>query len=153
MIKITKSIRNNKKLCNIVRYMNTKDAGNKHYCCRPKFARPNSQKGYLHFMSIMAQLKTFTWEQLIMSSNVRDQVIKQYDVNLKQFADGVMRFGHTSGTPMRLMTFHEYVNRHYNCYKCFFRNYGIIKAIREGKHIKYVFTKTGAHLLNILMHK
>lgn len=93
MIKITKSIRNNKKLCNVIRYMNTKDKGISFYSDVFKFNRPNCRKGYFDLLYTMAKLKTFTWEQLLMSSSARENVVKQYDVNIKCFVRSTKRFG------------------------------------------------------------
>lgn len=93
MIKIAKSIRNNKKLCNIIRYMNTKDKGNRHYDCNLKFSRPNYRKGYLDLLLTMNNLKTFTWEQLLMSSSARENVVRRYDISIKCFVRSIKRFG------------------------------------------------------------
>ncbi len=93
MIKITKFIRNNKKICNIIRYMNTKDKGISFYSDVFKFNRPNCCKGYFDLLYTMAKLKTFTWEQLLMSSSARENVVKQYDVNIKCFVRSTKRFG------------------------------------------------------------
>lgn len=141
MIKITNKIRNNKSLCSVIRNMNKKDKGISHYSDVFSFNRPNCCKGYLDLLYTMNKLKTFTWEQLLMTSSARENIIIRYDINLGCLA-----------VDQKPVTFHKYVNNYFNVYKTLFRNYGIIEAIRTGKHIKYKITKTGEHLLNALMH-
>ena len=93
MIKITNNICNNKSLCNIINKMNAYDKGLRHYDCNLNFNRPNFRKGYLDLLLTMSKLKTFTWEQLLMSSSARENVVKQYDVNIKCFVRSTKRFG------------------------------------------------------------
>lgn len=152
MIKITNKIRNNKSLCNVIRNMNKKDKGFRHYDCNINFNKPNCCKGYLDLLYTMNKLKTFTWEQLLMSSCARENVIKQYDINIKHFVHSTKRFGLSDVSLNRLYTFHKYATNYFNCYKTFFRNYGIIETIGNRKFGKMKFTKLGEKLLNALMH-
>lgn len=152
MIKITNKIRNNKSLCNVIRNMNKKDKGISRYSDVFSFNRPNCRKGYLDLLCTMAKLKTFTWEQLMMSSSARENVIKRYDVNIKCFVRCTERFGLCDVMLNRLHTFHKYATNYFNCYKTFFRNYGIIETIGDRKLGKMKFTKLGEKLLNALMH-
>lgn len=152
MIKITSKIRNNKSLCNVIREMNKKDKGISRESDVFSFNRPNCSKGYLNLLYTMNKLKTFTWEQLMMSSSARENIIKRYDINIKCFVHFTKRFGFSDDSLNSLHTFHKYVTNYFNCYKTFFRNYGIIETIGNRKLGKMKFTKLGEKLLKALMH-
>ncbi len=122
MIKITKSIRNNKALCNIIEQMNKNDKGFRHYDCRLNLSRCSKNKRYINLLETANKLDTFNWEKLIMNSDIRDNVIEQYDVNIKWFVHNTKRYGLCDVELDRLDTFHKYVTNYYNSYKTFFRN-------------------------------
>lgn len=131
MIKITNKIRNNHELYNVVQQMNQYDKGLSCRKCRSiNFSRLTFSKGYTNLLRTMSELKTFTWEDLILMSNYRKNVIYNYGD--------------------KPATFHKRVTNYMNCYKTFFRNYGIIKSIGNKKHGRMAFTELGSKLCDAL---
>lgn len=111
MIKITNKIRNNKSLCNVIHNMNKKDKGFRHYDCKINLSRYGKNRRYMNLLETASKLDAFTWEELLLKSDLKENVINCYARNYEYYAE---RCGK--------VTFHEYATNYFNGYKTFFRN-------------------------------
>jgi len=140
-------IKNTIKLCNqygtdIIGLMNQCDKGRRLHECNINFSNCNYRKGYFNLLATALELETFTWEDLLMNSYARENVIRKWERSISYFS----RRG-------EYVSLHKYATNYLNSYKAFFRNYNLIETVKGKPRGTMQITWLGKSLVKALYAK